>query len=258
MLHYTDRVRQDPLIRTVDPAAMGLQLLRRAPEKVADHPLWVEAQARMKDRLGYIRQPEGPVLEHGISQFGQAVRPASDQVATIWSVGLLAYLSDPRSTLGFWAKILQPGGLLMFSTLGPDTLRPLALALEDAANLRHVPGYPDMHDLGDALLSLSMANPVMDVERLTLTYTRPEAALEDIRQLGGNPLLGRPKGLCGRSWQKRVLLALESLRSSGVISLPIELVFGHAWAATPASDSADGLKTVRWVGKQPKNAASGI
>jgi hypothetical protein len=242
---------------------MKRQLGRRRPEAVAAHPLWQEAQVRMQDRLSYIRQPQGQVLEHGLAQFGQAVGSVVGEVGMIWSVGLLAYLSDPRSTLGFWANTLAPGGLLMFATLGPDTLRPLALALEDGANTRHVPGYPDMHDLGDALVGLSMANPVMDVERINLTYSGAQAALDDIRQLGGNPLLGRPRGLSGRGWKQRVIDALEGLRSGGEISLPVELIFGHAWAslapkATDAGAKADGPKTVRWLGKQPKNAASGI
>lgn len=160
------------------------------------------------------------------------IAPRSLQL--IWSVGLLAYLSDVRGTLGFWSSLLKPNGLLMFATLGPDSFRGLALALNDAGQSRHVPAYPDMHDIGDALIALRLADPVMDAEWFDFTYSTPESALADIRRLGGNPLLSRPAGLRGRSWGDQVLRALESMRSEGLIRLRVELVFGHAWS--PGSD----------------------
>jgi SAM-dependent methyltransferase len=253
--HYTEAVQKDPLVRMVDPKSVRQQLSRRGLDAIASHVLWAEAQARMLDRFSYIRLEPRHRLDYGIAQFGRPIEKPSDGFDLIWSVGLLAHLSDLRSTLGFWAKSLAPEGLLMIATLGPDSFRALAMALADFSQERHVPGYPDMHDIGDALVSFGLANPVMDAEWIELTYSSAESALQDLRLLGGNPLLDRPKGLCTRQWRARVLGAIESLRKDGEIRLPVELVFGHAWAQGPSSKSASSdqaeVKPVRWLGKTP-------
>lgn len=236
---------------------MRHHITRRSSAAIAGHALWQEAAARLKERYAYIRQIDGPRLDHGIAQYGQPMHIAPRSLQLIWSVGLLAYLSDLRTTLGFWSSLLMPHGLLMFVTLGPDSFRSLALALGDTDQMRHVPGYPDMHDIGDALLGLRMADPVMDAEWLDFTYSSPESALADIRRLGGNPLRGRPAGLCGRAWRDRVLQALESLRSEGLIRIRIELVFGHAWAfdedVRNKKSSALEPQPIRWAGQTHKN-----
>ena len=236
---------------------MRHQIARRSPAAIAQHALWQEAQARLADRFSYIRQAEGPRLDHGIAQYGLPMHIAPRSLQLIWSVGLLAYLSDLRGTLGFWSSLLRPQGLLMFATLGPDSFRSLALALHDPDQRRHVPGYPDMHDIGDALIGLRMADPVMDAEWFDFTYTTPESALADLRLLGGNPLSARPPGLRGRVWRDRVIQALESLRSAGLIRLRIELVFGHAWSS---DQDGRGKKSepaapqpIRWQAPNHKN-----
>lgn len=248
-------MQKDPLIRMVDPQSVLRQLSRRGPQLVASHVLWAEAHARMLDRFSYIRMQPESRLDYGIAEFGQPIEKPDQGFDLIWSVGLLAHLSDLRSTLGFWAKALAPEGLLMIATLGPDSFRSLAIALEDAAQERHVPGYPDMHDIGDALISFGLANPVMDAEWIELSYSSAESALQDLRLLGGNPLAGRPKGLSPKTWRARVLAAIESLGSGDEIRLPVELVFGHAWAPHPKPQVLGGdqenLKPVRWVGKTP-------
>lgn len=252
-LHYTQAMQKDPLVRMVDPQSVRQQLSRRGPRAVASHPLWAEAHARMLDRFSYIRMQPESRLDYGIAEFGQPIEKPDQGFDLIWSVGLLAHLSDLRSTLGFWAKALAPEGLLMIATLGPDSFRPLALALGDSSQERHVPGYPDMHDIGDALVSFGLANPVMDAEWIELSYSSAESALQDLRLLGGNPLAGRPNGLGPKTWRARVLAAIESLRRGDEIRLPVELVFGHAWAPSPKPQGLGGdqenLKPVRWVGK---------
>jgi len=230
LLDYTQPVQKDPLIRPVDPRSMLAQLRRRSPVSLVQHPFWQQAEARLLDRFSYIRQPEGARFDHDASMLGQPIHLDAGTLQLIWSVGLLAYLSDLRATLGYWSSRLAPSGLLMFVTFGPDTLRSLAIALGDQQQSRHVPTHPDMHDIGDALVGLGMSDPVMDAEWLEFTYSTAESALADIRALGGNSLTGRPRGLSGRAWRGRVLQALEALRSAGLIRLRIECVFGHAWA----------------------------
>ncbi len=244
---------------------MRQQLARRGPKSIQDHPLWTEAKVRLDERLTYIRTDhiqQQERLHHDLANFGEAMNLPVQSLQMIRSLGLLAYLSDLRSTLAFWVRSLKPGGLLMFVTLGPDSFRSFAKALGDADQARHVPGYPDMHDIGDALIGLGCENPVMDAEWLNLSYPSPESALADLRLLGGNPLFSRPSALSGRGWQARCLKAMESLRLEGRIVLQVELVFGHAWAAAPksAANTIDQqqVQTIRWVGKAPKNLASDI
>jgi len=244
---------------------MRQQLGRRGPASIQHHPLWQEARLRLDERLAYIRtshlQAED-CLSHDLEHFGASINQPAQSLQMISSLGLLAYLSDLRSTLAFWVRCLKPGGLLTFVTLGPDSFRSFAIALGDRDQLQHVPGHPDMHHLGDALIGLGCENPVMDAEWLNLTYASPESALSDLRALGGNPLNARPAGLAGRAWRARCLDALESLRVDGRIPIQVELVFGHAWAAMPksAADSIDQaqVQTIRWMGKAPKNLASDI
>jgi SAM-dependent methyltransferase len=254
-------MQKDPLVRMVDPNSARQQLARRGLNSVASHVLWAEAQVRMRDRFSYIRLEPKTRLDYGIGHFGQPIQVPGAGFDLIWSVGLLAYLSDIRSTLGFWSKALAPQGLLMLATLGPDSFRSFALALGDASQSRHVPGYPDMHDIGDALISFGLSNPVMDAEWLELSYSSAESALQDLRLLGGNPLLSRPSGLCSRRWRDRVIDAIESLRKNEKIRIPIELVFGHAWAPGAVNDQepnlVPGTKPVRWLGKMPGQPPKG-
>jgi hypothetical protein len=253
-LDYTEPVQKDPLIRPVDPRSVRLQLQRRSAAEVARHPFWQQAQARLLDRLSYIRPPSGARFDHSIEMLGQPIHLDASSLQMIWSVGLLAYLSDLRATLGFWSSRLAPSGLLMFTTFGPDTLRGLALALGDTAQSQHVPAHPDMHDIGDALVGVGMSDPVMDAEWLEFTYSTAESALADIRALGGNPLAGRPAGLSGSAWRGRVLQALEGLRHAGLIRLRIECVFGHAWARdlqpSQKTDDPGQARPIVWA---PKN-----
>ena len=237
---------------------MRLQMQRRDPLRVAQHPLWQEVESRLKERLAPIRVDESARMNHGIAEFGRAMNPSPGSLSMIWSVGLLAYLSNPTTTFGFWRQALKPGGLLMFATLGPDSFRALALALGDPAQSVHVAGYPDMHDLGDALIHSRFADPVMDAEWVTLSYATAESALKDLRLLGGNALMGRPSGLRGRAWRERVLKAFEALQHDEKLHLQVEMVFGHAWRAEekPANPrqerTKDQIQPIRWSGRAPE------
>lgn len=241
---------------------MRMQLDRRGLSAVAEHVVWQEARSRLQDRFSYIRCVREPRLDHGIAQYGQPMHVDAASMKLIWSVGLLAYLANVRTTLGFWARSLAPGGLAMFATLGPDSFRSLALALGDASQQRHVQGYPDLHDIGDALMACALVDPVMDAEWITLTYSDADAALADLRALGGNALAGRDRCLHTPAWRHRLLSALESLREADRISLKVELVFGHAWKADPAAGSkravAGESQPVKFVGRLPKGSSSGI
>ena len=103
---------------------------------------------------------------------------APEAIDFTWCNMALHWLSDPLPALREFARVLVPEGLLMFSTLGPDTLKELRVA----AGASRVHAFTDMHDLGDMLVSCGFSAPVMDMELLTIAYRSPDALLDDLRR----------------------------------------------------------------------------
>ena len=150
----------------------------------------------------------------------------------IWSNMALHWHAEPHHVLTEWRRILRTGGLVMFSCLGPGSMKEVREALESAGLRTATPTFVDMHDFGDLLIENGFADPVMDQEILTLTYKTAEKLLEDLRHLGGNPSTQRRDGLVGKEWKARLLEALEKQRHmDGTIHLTLEVAYGHAWRA---------------------------
>lgn len=127
-------------------------------------------------------------------------------------------------------RVLRPGGFVALSTFGPDTLRELRAAWASTDDQAHVGRFLDMHDLGDAMLAAGLRDPVLDVERFTLTYSEPHAVLEDLKGLGAtNADAARRRGLTGKTHYRRMLDAYENSRVDGRIPATWEVVTAHAW-----------------------------
>lgn len=137
-------------------------------------------------------------------------------------------------------RVLSPHGLLLFSTFGPDTLKELRIAWRKADGFNHVNRFIDMHDIGDALIRAGFAEPVMDVEQVTLTYTSVNALAQDLKAIGAhNVTAGRPRALSGRRRWERLATGYEAFRRDGRLPATYEVVYGTAW--TPAYMPADIL-----------------
>ncbi len=148
----------------------------------------------------------------------------------VWSNLALHWHPAPHDVLQEWGRIIRPNGLVFFSCFGPGTMQELRQAIASANLATVTPGFVDMHDFGDLLIEKGFADPVMDQEVLTLTYATPEKLLHDVKNLGGNPALGRRASLTSRLWQQRLLEALEQQRQpDGRLHLTIEVAYGHAW-----------------------------
>lgn len=127
-------------------------------------------------------------------------------------------------------RILKPDGLLMFSTLGPDTLHELRSSWKSADNYNHVNAFMDMHDIGDGLLRYRFSDPVMDIENIVVTYQDVFTLMKDLKTLGAhNVTQGRPTGLTGKSKLKNVQQSYEQYRTDGVLPATYEVIYGHAW-----------------------------
>jgi len=170
-------------------------------------------------------------------------------VSLAWSNLMLPGLHDPLPALQELHRVLEVGGLLMFSSFGPDTLRELREALPDRAGER-VHRFIDMHDIGDVLVKAGFSDPVMDMEILTLTYSDLDSLLSDLRTSGGNnAALSRPRGLCGRNGWAAARAHYERLRTEGRLPATFEVIQGHAWKA-PAKTTEDGRAVIQFRPRQ--------
>lgn len=163
----------------------------------------------------------------------------------VWSNLALQWVEGLPRSLVELQRVLKVGGLVMFTTFGPDTLRELRAAFAGVDRHTHVSRFIDMHDIGDLLLQSGFADPVMDMEYLTLTYADPNAIMRDLKSIGAtNATQGRPRGLLGRGRWERTRVALDAMRKDGRIPATFEVIYGHAWKAAPTR-TADGRAIVR-------------
>ena len=161
----------------------------------------------------------------------------------LWANMGLHMQPDPQACMAQWHEALAPDGFVMFSCLGPDTLRTLKDVYAQQGWPAAAHDFTDMHDWGDMLLAAGFAEPVMDMERITLTYPSPEALLSELRSLGRNLHPQRFAGLRGKQWLSRLHDAMRqgliTPQSSGRLALEFEVIYGHAFKATPKPLSSE-------------------
>jgi malonyl-CoA O-methyltransferase len=149
----------------------------------------------------------------------------------VFSNLLLEWCHDPDAVFAEVARVLRPQGLFTFTTLGPDTLKEVRELWRGLDTCTHVHRFIDMHDFGDALMRAGFAEPVMDTERLTVTYPSLAALLSEIRGGGARNLAqGRPRGLTGRGRGAIVRSRAAELGRNGPLRISVEVVHGHAWS----------------------------
>jgi malonyl-CoA O-methyltransferase len=163
---------------------------------------------------------------------GQAAAlPLRDaSIDLVFSNLMLQWCDDPAAVFRECRRVLRPGGLLTFTTFGPDTLVELRRAWATADGHAHVNRFTDMHDIGDALVRSGLAEPVMDVDRYTLTYDSVRDLMRDLKAIGAhNANAGRPRGMTGKGALDRMTAAYETYRRDARLPATYEVVFGQAW-----------------------------
>jgi malonyl-CoA O-methyltransferase len=191
--------------------------------------------------------------------------PTENTAHMLWANMQLHASADPQALLQTWHRTLAVDGFLMFSCFGPDTLRELRQLYAQAGWPEPAHEFTDMHDWGDMLVQAGFAEPVMDMERITLTYATADNLLADLRGLGRNLHTKRFDGLRGRAWRQRLselLLQLAKPQEGGRLTLSFEIVYGHALKPQPrikmGSQTEIGLEQMRQMLRSAGGSGGGI
>jgi malonyl-CoA O-methyltransferase len=198
-------------------------------------PNWVQRN------LG-IFAPKASPLTHSLCADMERLPLATSSVNLLWSSLAMQWARDLDVTLKGFHRVLAPGGLLIFATFGPDTLKELRTAFAAIDDAPHVNRFVDLHDIGDMLVHAGFTSPVMEMEMLTLTYTDLKTLMLDLKGIGAhNAATSRRRGLLGKSAWAKLEQAYETQRLEGRLPATYEVIYGHAWA---------GDKTQREDGRQ--------
>ncbi len=215
----------------VEPTAALLQRSHAA----AKRPWWTVQRWRgagvdvLLDGAGHFGSRGLPL---GAARLGSADLPHGAPL--IWANMMLHLECDPPALFARWHELLQTEGVVIFSCLGPGTLRELRDLYARLGWPAPTPAFVDMHDLGDMLVHAGFAGPVLDQETLTLHWATPQALLAELRGLGANAAPDRHRGLRTPRWRNRLLNELQSLAGpDGRLRLSFEVAYGHAFKAPP-------------------------
>jgi len=172
--------------------------------------------------------------------------PLQDASVDLVFSNLMLQWCDPlERALAEVRRVLRPGGFFAFSSFGPDTLAELRAAWSEVDAGAHVGAFLDVHDVGDAAARAGLAEPVLDVERITLTYVDVRSLVRDLKSIGAqNASATRSRGLTGRRTWRAMEAAYECFRSAGRLPATYEVIYGAAWgtpeqARSGAPDAPD-------------------
>ncbi len=154
---------------------------------------------------------------------------------------MLQWCDPPDAVFAEIRRVLKPDGLVLFTSFGPDTLKELRQAWAAVDAHTHVNRFIDMHDLGDAMVRAGLAEPVLDIERFTLTYPEAMDLMRELKAIGAhNVTAGRRHGLTGRAALKQMITAYELQRRDGLLPASYEVVYGQAWGNDQPARGLDG------------------
>lgn len=159
---------------------------------------------------------------------------AGGSIDLAWSNLALQWTNDLQRAFGEMRRVLSPGGLFLFTTFGPDTLKELRASQPDGDPHARVNRFTDMHDIGDLLVNSGFADPVIDMETFTLTYDDVRGVMRDLKAIGAhNAAASRSPALSGKRWLDGLARNYERFRRDGQLPATFEVVYGHAWRPLP-------------------------
>lgn len=249
MLEKLDLMRMQPqrLLDVGSGTGRGTRLLaQRYPEaQVTALDIALGMLQHARGTAGWWRKLFSGRREHYLCADVEALPLAAQSVDMVWSNLALQWCNDLPATFVELHRVIHNDGLLMFSTFGPDTLRELRIAFAGVDGYNHLNRFADMHDVGDMLVAAGFADPVMEMEKITLTYDDARAVMQDLKRIGAhNATTGRAPGMLGKEKWARVVQNYETLRRDGKLPTTYEVIYGHAWRVPPRQ-AADGRAVVR-------------
>ncbi|MFM9834827.1 MAG: malonyl-ACP O-methyltransferase BioC [Methylophilaceae bacterium] len=171
---------------------------------------------------------------------------AEARMNLVWSNLALQWCNDLDKSFAEAMRVLQPNGLYIFSTFGPDTLKELRAATSNGNT--HVSRFIDMHDIGDALTRAGFSAPVLDVEHYTLTYDNVKNVMLDLKAIGAhNATAGRGRGLTGKGFLSHLSTQYEQFRVNGKLPATFEVIYGHAWKPITTGGSGHDFAPIEFV-----------
>ena len=220
-----------------EPVNGGLLAHQQLRVQLAGAPCHVAAQ-RLPEALKATREAGGPVwnpLNWGRDKGPQAANDGT-RVRMLWVNMALHMEPRPQTLLKRWNAHIETNGFLMFSCLGPDSLRELRAVYAQQGWPEPAHAFTDMHDWGDMLVHNGFAEPVMDMERITLSYSGAEPLLTELHGLGRNLQSDRFAACRSRAWRTRLCSAIEAglpRDPDGRLLLTFEIIYGHAFKPVP-------------------------
>ena len=171
----------------------------------------------------------------------EALPFADDSFDLVFSSLALQWCNNLGETMQGLLRVLKPGGLLMFTTFGPDTLKELKASWQKIDDTVHVNPFVDMHDIGDEMLKSGFADPVIEAEVITVTYDHIDRLMQDLRDIGANVKSeGFRSGLTTPAMMHQLRDAYEAYRIDGDLPASYEVVYGHAWKARAVDKNKTG------------------
>ena len=158
---------------------------------------------------------------------------------------MLQWCDDLPKVFNDMAYTMRSGGLLLFTTFGPDTLKELRQSWHSVDNFPHSSQYADMHDIGDELMKAGFSQPVMDMEIITMTYSSVDYLMRDLKDIGAsNTDTSRRKGLTGKARMQAFKQAYKQFQQEdGLYPATYEVIYGHAWMPDQSLQKPAGVET---------------
>jgi len=176
---------------------------------------------------------------------------ATGSVDLVFANMLLPWINNPAELFAEVARVLRVDGVFVFSTLGPDSLAEIRAAWGEIDDDLHVHQFPDMHNLGDAVMQANLGDPVLDVDYKQVTYKDTATLFAEMAATGArNSLRDRRRTLTGKGRIKRFYQELEQRLHHGLIELSLEIVYGHAFGRGPSLPPGEFLLAPQDIGRR--------
>lgn len=173
---------------------------------------------------------------HAVQADAQALPFADESFDLVVSNLCLQWVADLPRALGGLRRVMREGGLLAFSTFGPDTLIELREAYAQAGLAPPLSPFAAIQQVGDALIAQGFKNPVIERDSYTLTYPDVASLMRELKAIGATDARpDRPRGLAGKGRHRAVAAAYEPLRRESVLPSTWEVITAIAWAPPPGA-----------------------